>query len=61
MRTLLALTLTIWLTSCAATSSGNECSWVKKIYPETDPLNRWTEAEIRAVAAHNRKVEEFCR
>lgn len=61
MRTLIALMLMIFVTSCAASSGGNECSWVKKIYPTEDTEDRWTDEEVRAVAAHNRKVEEFCR
>lgn len=56
-----ALILMISLTSCAATSGGNECSWVRELIPEGQFSERWTEAEIRQVAAHNRKVREFCR
>lgn len=58
---LLALILTTSLTNCAADSAGNECTWVKQIWPDVAFDQRWTETEQRQVAAHNRKVREFCR
>ena len=55
------LILTIWMTSCAANSGGNECTWVGKFTPDAGFEERWTDGEKRQAIAHNRKVEGFCR
>lgn len=57
MRTLLALAMTSLMTACAATPDA--CLWLevhKFKNPET-----LTRAEKEREAAHNAKVEEFCR
>ena len=54
---LLALAITIFSASCAATSDG--CAWVQKItVNDADVITRPTAEQI---VAHNRAVQKFCR
>lgn len=57
----LVLAMMILMTSCAAESGGNECTWVRELIPSNSFSDRWTPSEKRQVIAHNRKVREFCR
>lgn len=57
----LALILMISTASCAGSTGGNECTWVRNFTPEPGFEQRWTDTEKRQAVAHNRKVKEFCR
>ena len=57
----LALIAMMWLTACAASSGGNECTWSKKSVQDPGFETRWTDREMRAALAHDLKVEQFCR
>lgn len=56
-RMLLALTMILFIASCAATSDG--CAWIQKIHVQPgDVISRPT---AEAIVSHNRAVEKFCR
>ena len=53
--------LSLTLTSACASTGATECAWVKVISVTEGEINRLTLDTKRQIAAHNEKVETFCR
>ena len=60
-RLLLALILTSFATSCVRTINLSECAWSRQITLSAADAGAISEDAVRQIAAHNRKVREFCR
>ncbi len=53
--------LSLTLTSACAGTGVTECAWVRIISVTEGEISRLTTGTKRQIAAHNEKVETFCR